>query len=64
MAAPSGILFYGDPHSSWGNLLDEYTRRPAHAVVLLGDCELDRPLLDVLKPIAADGCPVFRIYGN
>ena len=29
-----------------------------------GDCELDRPLLDVLAPISSDGCPVFWIHGN
>ena len=62
MADRSGILFYGDAHGSWGNLLDEYARRPAH--VVLGDCELDRPLLDVLEPVTADGCPVHWIYGN
>ena len=64
MADRSGIIFYGDPHARWQPLLDEYARRPARAVVLLGDCELTRPLLDVLEPIAADGCPVFWIHGN
>lgn len=64
MADRSSIIFYGDPHSQWQPLLDEYARRPAGAVVLLGDCELDRPLLDILEPIAADGCPVFWIHGN
>ena len=64
MADRSGILFYGDPHGRWQPLLDEYARRPALAVVLLGDCELDRPLGDILKSIAADGCPIHWIYGN
>ena len=64
MADRSGILFYGDPHGCWQPLLDEYALRPASAVVLLGDCELDRPLLKALQPIAADGCPVFWIHGN
>ena len=64
MADRSGILFYGDAHGAWGNLFDEYARRPAHAVVLLGDCGLNRPLHEVLEPISSDGCPVFWIYGN
>ena len=64
MTASPGILFYGDPHGSWGNLLDEYARRPASAVVLLDDCELDRPLMETLEPIGSDGCPVFWIHGN
>lgn len=64
MADRSGILFYGDPHGFWHPLLDEYARRPAGAVVLLGDCELDRPLDEVLEPIISDGTPVHWVYGN
>ena len=64
MAVPSNILFYGDPHGRWQPLLDEYALRPARAIVLLGDCELDRPLHEVLEPIVTDGCPVFWIHGN
>ncbi len=64
MAAPSGIIFYGDPHGRWQPLFDEYARRPARAVVLLGDCELERPLDETLEPIISDGTPVHWIYGN
>ena len=64
MADRSGIIFYGDPHGRRQPLLDEYARQPALAVVLLGDCELDRPLHEVLEPIIIDGCPVFWIHGN
>ncbi len=64
MPAPSGILFYGDPHGFWQPLLDEYARQPAKAVVLLGDCQLERPLHQTLEPISTDGCPVFWIHGN
>ena len=64
MSSKTGILFYGDPHGSWQPLLDEYARQPAQAVVLLGDCELDRPLAETLKPISNDGTPIHWIYGN
>ena len=64
MADRSDILFFGDPHGCWQPLLDEYARRPALAVVLLGDCELDHPLHETLEPIVADGTPVHWIYGN
>ena len=64
MPSKTGILFYGDPHGQWQPLLDEYARHPARAVILLGDCELDRPLHETLKPIASDGTPIHWIYGN
>lgn len=64
MADRSGILFCGDPHGQWQPLLDEYARRRARAVVLLGDCELEQPLDEVLQPIVADGTPIHWIYGN
>ena len=55
MADRSGILFYGDPHGCWQPLLDEYARRAARAVVILGDCELDRPLVAVLETVDRHG---------
>ena len=64
MADRSGILFYGDPHGRWQPLLDEYARQPGRAVVLLGDCELDRPLDETLETIITDGTPVHWIHGN
>ena len=64
MADPSGVIFYGDPHGQWQPLLEEYAHRSARAVILLGDCELERPLRQVLEPIHADGCPVLWIHGN
>ncbi len=64
MPQKSGILFYGDPHGCWQPLLDEYARQVSKVVFLLGDCELAAPLNEVLKPIVADGTPVFWIYGN
>ena len=33
-------------------------------MVLLGDCELEGPLHEVLGPIITDGCSVHWIYGN
>lgn len=58
------ILFYGDPHAIWQPLFDAVERHRPAAVVLLGDCDLDEPLRQKLKPVW-DLVPVWRyIHGN
>jgi predicted phosphodiesterase len=60
----SGILFYGDPHGSWKPLLRAWERHLPEAVVLLGDCDLDRPLRERLAIIVHAGTKIRWIPGN
>lgn len=57
------ITFYGDPHGRFEPLLEEWERVRSH-VVLLGDCDLERPLREVLAPIFEAGCQILWIIGN
>ena len=58
------IVFYGDPHGNWEPLIEAVALAPPAAVVILGDCELTRPLpaeLDSVWPLV----PAWRwIIGN
>ncbi|MGG5819359.1 metallophosphoesterase family protein [Falsiroseomonas sp. HW251] len=59
-----GIIFYGDPHGEWRPLLRACREERPEAVVILGDCDLDRPLSQEVAPIAEAGIPVRWIHGN
>ncbi len=48
---PSGLLFYGDPHGKWQPLIDSVMEKRPYAVVILGDCGLDKPLRHKLSLI-------------
>lgn len=61
---PGGILFYGDPHGEWRTLLKACRDDRPDAVVILGDCDLDRPLSQELAPIVGAGIPIRWIHGN
>ena len=59
--APPRILFCGDPHGEFSNALKAARRYPCLPVVLLGDLEPMRDLLQELKSIADR---LFWIHGN
>lgn len=58
------IIFYGDPHGEWRPLLEACTRHQPQAVFIVGDCELEEPLRQVLAPLFDAGVRVFYIAGN
>jgi len=61
------LLICGDPHGHWKPLLRAFQHsKPGEyaAVVLAGDCDLERPLTEVLAPIYRTGTPVYWILGN
>lgn len=61
----SHIAFYGDPHGDFEPLLEAVsTRSDISAVVILGDCDLPRPLKEELQPVFSRGVSVFWIPGN
>lgn len=58
------ILFYGDPHGQWRPLLAACEEQRPDAVVILGDCDLDRPLSEAIAPLLESRIPVHWIPGN
>src|SRR5690606_28018639 len=60
------ILFYGDPHRDFEPLLEEIENRRPKAVIILGDCDAERPLEQLLAPaIDAIGREnIWWIHGN
>ena len=62
--ARSGLIAYGDPHGDFRPLLQACREARPEAVVLLGDCNLDRPLRQELQPLFEDGVQICWIPGN
>jgi predicted phosphodiesterase len=58
------ILFAGDPHRNFSPILRACAAMPAGVLVLLGDCECDAPLPQMLAPAMAAGWDVRWILGN
>ena len=58
------LLIYGDPHGEWRPLLAAVAEEVPDAVVILGDCDLVRPLPAELTPVSAAGVEVAYLYGN
>lgn len=59
------VLFCGDPHGDFTAVEDHLRHGPTpDAVVILGDCDLDRPLADELTVARQLKVPVFWIPGN
>lgn len=58
------VIFYGDPHGEWRPLLRACTEQRPDAVVLLGDCDLDVPLRERIKPLFDAGIRILWIPGN
>ncbi len=58
------ILIFGDPHGDWGPLRVAIADELPAAVIILGDCDLKRPLRAELASAFQAGIAVFHIYGN
>ncbi|MEE3622988.1 metallophosphoesterase [Nitrospirillum sp. BR 11752] len=58
------IVAVGDPHGDWQPLLEVCQRvRPA-AVLIVGDCDLSRPIHETLAPLWEAGIRVRYVIGN
>jgi len=58
------LLFAGDPHRNFAPILRACDTSPPGTLVLLGDCECDAPLPELLSPAIAAGWRVCWILGN
>lgn len=58
------ILCYGDPHGEWKPLLRACADLRPNTVVILGDCDLRRPLREEIAPVFEAGIRVRFIPGN
>lgn len=59
-----GVLFYGDARGEWRPLLRACEEHRPELVVLLGDCDLKRPLREQLRPVLSAGICVRWIPGG
>jgi predicted phosphodiesterase len=64
MTGAEPILFAGDPHRNFPPILRACAALPPGTLILLGDCECDAPLPEVLAPAMAAGWDVRWILGN
>jgi len=60
---PSSILFAGDPHGNFRQIIEVVLEYRPKAVIMLGDLTPDRPLEDVVEPIL-DMTQIYWIPGN
>ena len=58
------LMFYGDPHGSWEPLRAAVASSPPAAVIILGDCDLLRPIHHELAEIFQADVQVLFIHGN
>ena len=58
------LVIYGDPHGEWRPLLAAVAEAVPAAVVILGDCELGRPIRVELAPVFSTGVEVRFLHGN
>lgn len=58
------LLFAGDPHRNFAPILRACAASPTGTLILLGDCECDMPLPELLSPAIAAGWVVYWILGN
>ena len=58
------ILFVGDPHRNFAPILRACAALPPGVLILLGDCECDAPLPEMLAPAVTAGWDVRWILGN
>jgi Calcineurin-like phosphoesterase len=62
---PAPIFVVGDPHGRWSRLHDACRKSPVVGhILLLGDCDLEEPLAQVLAVEIAAGWRVRWIIGN
>lgn len=57
------ILFAGDPHGDFNPLISAVQKHHPEAVIILGDCDLKKPLQEYIK-IIMDKTQVWWIPGN
>lgn len=60
----ASLVFYGDPHGEWRPLRETLCKGSPEAVVLLGDCDLHRPLSAELGDALPSPDGLFFILGN
>ena len=58
------LLFAGDPHRNFSPILRACAAYSPGTLILLGDCECDRPLHDTLAPLFECGWRVLWVLGN
>lgn len=58
------LVFAGDPHRNFAPILRACAASPPGALVLVGDCDCDAPLPELLSPAIAAGWLVYWILGN
>jgi predicted phosphodiesterase len=58
------LLFAGDPHRNFAPILRACAASVPGTLVLLGDCECDAPLPQLLSPAIAAGWLIYWILGN
>jgi predicted phosphodiesterase len=61
---PDSILFAGDPHRNLTPILRACAAHPPGTLILLGDCDLQRPLAEAFAPAIGQGWDVRWILGN
>lgn len=61
--ASASILFFGDPHGSFGHVIEAVQTYRPKAIILLGDLTPDRPLHEELQGILND-TEIWFIHGN
>jgi len=64
MSTTDEIVFYGDPHGSYGGIRRILSEGAPGMVVFLGDMDLDEPFHEVVKPLLDAGTDVRFIHGN
>jgi predicted phosphodiesterase len=63
-APTSRVIVYGDPHGRWTPLLRACDAHHPSAVIIVGDCDLARPLREELASLWEAGIAVHYIVGN
>ena len=58
------ILFAGDPHRNFTPILRACLNRKPGTLILLGDCDCQAPLADILAPAIDRGWEIHWILGN
>lgn len=58
------LLFAGDPHRNFAPIRRACAASPPGTLVLLGDCECDVPLPELVSPALSAGWHVYWILGN
>lgn len=58
------VLYCGDPHGQFDQIVDAWNRTTAAAVILLGDMEPQRALDLELAALVGRGVPVWYVHGN